>query len=431
MSVLRAFAANIPCFKPTDTINAVADAFLSPVYKNCLSVAVVNEQQQVVGMISRHQLNDIFLKKFGRDLFGERAVSDFMRRDVLAVDVGCSLSAAAAFISKHMVFPLSEDFVITDEGFYVGMAAVLHLLSAMEQQISQSSADLNRAYQQLSSSQAQLVQSEKMAALGQMVAGVAHEINTPLGYVNNNIEMVREFFAQMQFIVQAHEQLANTLLAPNTSDIDVAESLAALDDAKSDMDLTQWFMDLDTLFNDTFYGVEQISELVTGLKDFSRVDQAVTDNVSLNDCIDNALLIARNTLKYKVEVIKRLENIPKIRCTASQINQVLLNLFTNASQAIKDKGYLLIKTWSDASSVYVSVQDTGCGISPENLSRIFDPFFTTKPVGEGTGLGLSITFKIIQQHGGSVRVVSEVGKGSRFVIALPLNEVNEVYSAAA
>jgi signal transduction histidine kinase len=301
----------------------------------------------------------------------------------------------------------------------------------MEQQISQSSADLNRAYQQLSSSQAQLVQSEKMAALGQMVAGVAHEINTPLGYVNNNIEMVREFFAQMQFIVNAHEQLANTLLAPNTSDIDVAESLAALDDAKSDMDLTQWFMDLDTLFNDTFYGVEQISELVTGLKDFSRVDQAVTDNVSLNDCIDNALLIARNTLKYKVEVIKRLENIPKIRCTASQINQVLLNLFTNASQAIKDKGYLLIKTWSDASSVYVSVQDTGCGISPENLSRIFDPFFTTKPVGEGTGLGLSITFKIIQQHGGSVRVVSEVGKGSRFVIALPLNEVNEVYSAAA
>ncbi len=431
MSVLRAFAANIPCFKPTDTINTVADAFLSTVYQNCLSVAVVNEQQQVVGMISRHQLNDIFLKKFGRDLFGERSVADFMRRDVLAVDVATSLSAAAAFISKHMVFPLSEDFVITDKGFYVGMGAVLHLLSAMEQQISQSSADLNRAYQQLSSSQAQLVQSEKMAALGQMVAGVAHEINTPLGYVNNNIEMVREFFAQMQFIVQAHEQLANTLLAPNTSDIDVAESLAALDDAKSDMDLTQWFMDLDTLFNDTFYGVEQISELVTGLKDFSRVDQAVTDNVSLNDCIDNALLIARNTLKYKVEVIKRLENIPKIRCTASQINQVLLNLFTNASQAIKDKGYLLIKTWSDASSVYVSVQDTGCGISPENLSRIFDPFFTTKPVGEGTGLGLSITFKIIQQHGGSVRVVSEVGKGSRFVIALPLNEVNDVYSAAA
>lgn len=217
-------------------------------------------------------------------------------------------------------------------------------------------------------------------------------------------------------------------MSPDTTDIDIAESLAALDDAKMDMDLTQWFVDLDALFNDTFYGVEQISELVTGLKDFSRLDQAVTDNVSLNDCIDSALLIARNTLKYKVEVIKQLGNIPKVRCTASQINQVLLNLFTNAAQAIKEKGYLLIKTWSDASAVYVSVQDTGCGIPAENLSLIFDPFFTTKPVGEGTGLGLSITFKIIQQHGGSVRVVSEVGKGTRFVIALPLTQA---LSAAA
>jgi signal transduction histidine kinase len=428
MSVLRAFAANIPCFKPTDTINTVADAFLSPTYKNCLSVAIVNECNQPVGMISRHQLNDIFLKKFGRDLFGERAVSDFMRKDVLAVDVDSSLSAAAAFISSNMVFPLSEDFVLTENGCYLGMAAVLHLLSAMEKQISQSSAALNRAYKQLSSSQAQLVQSEKMAALGQMVAGVAHEINTPLGYVNNNIEMVREFFGQIQFIVQAHEQLSDTLLSPDTTDIDIAESLAALDDAKMDMDLTQWFVDLDALFNDTFYGVEQISELVTGLKDFSRLDQAVTDNVSLNDCIDSALLIARNTLKYKVEVMKQFGNIPKVRCTASQINQVLLNLFTNAAQAVKEKGYLLIKTWSDASAVYVSVQDTGCGIPAENLSRIFDPFFTTKPVGEGTGLGLSITFKIIQQHGGSVRVVSEVGKGTRFVIALPLTQA---LSAAA
>jgi signal transduction histidine kinase len=293
----------------------------------------------------------------------------------------------------------------------------------MEKQISQSAQDLNKAYKQLSSSQAQLVQSEKMAALGQMVAGVAHEINTPLGYVNNNVEMMREFFAQMSFMLQAHERVANTVLSPNTSDVDIAESLAALDDAKADMDLTQWFADLDSLFNDTFYGVEQISELVSGLKDFSRLDQAVMDNISLNDCVENALLIARNTLKYKVEVIKRLEVLPNIRCTASQINQVLLNLFTNAAQAIGDKGYLLIKTWSDEQQVYVSVQDTGKGIAPENLAKIFDPFFTTKPVGQGTGLGLSISYKIIQQHGGSIRVVSQVGKGTRFVIALPRHAV--------
>ncbi|WP_297925105.1 ATP-binding protein [uncultured Agitococcus sp.] len=423
MSILQSFANPILPFAETDTINKVADAFLSEHYKDCLSVAIVNDHNQAVGMISRHQLNDIFLKKFGRDLFGSRPVKDFMRADVLAVDMDSSLASAAAFISANMVFPLSEDFIITNQGKYIGMGAVLHLLSAMEKQISQNAADLNKAYKQLSSSQAQLVQSEKMAALGQMVAGVAHEINTPLGYVNNNIEMLREFFGQLNFVLQTHERLVNTLLAPESTDVDIAESLAGVDDAKAGMDLAQFFSDLDGLFNDTFYGVEQISELVTGLKDFSRLDQAVTDHVSVNDCIENALLIARNTLKYKVEVIKRLDNVPLIRCTASQINQVLLNLFTNAAQAIKTQGYLLIKTWADADNVYISVQDTGSGIAPENLAKIFDPFFTTKPVGQGTGLGLSISFKIIQQHGGSIRVASEVGKGTRFVIALPRNQI--------
>ncbi|HEX5360754.1 MAG TPA: ATP-binding protein [Fluviicoccus sp.] len=419
MSALRAFAVPLPAFHPDDTINAVAERFLQPDLAKALSLAVVNADGEPVGMISRHQLNDIFMKKFGRDLFGARPVRDFMRTEVLAVDADRPLAEAAAFITAHMQFPLSEDFVLTENGRYLGMGAVLHLLGAMEQQMSRNVADLNRAYRQLSSSQAQLVQSEKMAALGQMVAGVAHEINTPLGYVNNNIEMVREFMAQMQFILQAHEQLAGTLLSPTATDVDIAECLANVDDMKAGLDFTQWFTDLDQLFNDTFYGVEQISELVTGLKDFSRLDQAPTDNVSLNDCVESALLIARNTLKYKVEVLKRMEELPKIRCAASQINQVLLNLFTNAAQAIKEQGYLLIKTWADAEWVHVSVQDTGCGIPPESLRRIFDPFYTTKPVGEGTGLGLSISFKIIQQHHGHIRVVSEVGKGTRFVISLP------------
>ena len=423
MSMLRSFAHSVRPFLETDRLSTVADAFLHTDYQDYLSVAVVNQNNQPVGMISRHQLTDIFLKKFGRDLFGNRPVSDFMRQEPLAVDVNSSLLEASSYITAQMIFPLSEDFVITQEGRYLGMGAVLHLLSAMEKKISQNNQELNKAYTQLSSSQAQLVQSEKMAALGQMVAGVAHEINTPLGYVNNNIEMLSEFFAQLNTVLQAHQRLADTLLAPHATEIDIAESLAAIDDAKAGMALADFFTDLDNLFNDTFYGVEQISELVMGLKDFSRLDQAVTDNVSLNDCIESALLIARNTLKYKVEVLKRLEDLPYIRCTASQINQVLLNLFTNAAQAIEDKGYLLIKTWTDEQQVYVSVQDTGKGIAPQHLAKIFDPFFTTKPVGQGTGLGLSISYKIIQQHGGTIRVVSQVGKGTRFVIALPRHAV--------
>ncbi|MCB1660237.1 MAG: ATPase, partial [Pseudomonadales bacterium] len=288
MSMLRSFAHSVRPFLETDRLSTVADAFLHTDYQDYLSVAVVNQNNQPVGMISRHQLTDIFLKKFGRDLFGNRPVSDFMRQEPLAVDVNSSLLEASSYITAQMIFPLSEDFVITQEGRYLGMGAVLHLLSAMEKQISQNNQELNKAYTQLSSSQAQLVQSEKMAALGQMVAGVAHEINTPLGYVNNNIEMLSEFFAQLNTVLQAHQQLADTLLAPHATEIDIAESLAAIDDAKAGMALADFFTDLDNLFNDTFYGVEQISELVMGLKDFSRLDQAVTDNVSLNDCIESA-----------------------------------------------------------------------------------------------------------------------------------------------
>src|SRR3970282_401879 len=145
-----------------------------------------------------------------------------------------------------------------------------------------------------------------------------------------------------------------------------------------------------------------------GLKNFSRLDQAMTDSRSVNECINSSLLIAKSTLKNRIEVIKQLGDIPKISCAPSQINQVLLNLFTNASQAIEGEGKMLVKTWADDRNVHISVQDSGKGMPAEVVAKIFDPFFTTKPVGEGTGLGLSISFQIIEQHGGRIRVASEV-----------------------
>ena len=216
------------------------------------------------------------------------------------------------------------------------------------------------------------------------------------------------------------------LLDPSGSEVEVARQLSAIEDLRSMVDPELLFADMETLFGDTAFGLGQIGELVLGLKDFSRLDQAATDDVSLNDCVNNALLIARNALKNKVEVVRQLGEIPKISCVPSQINQVLLNLFTNASQAIEGQGRIVIKSWADEASVHLSVQDSGKGIAPENLKKIFDPFFTTKPVGEGTGLGLSITWQIIQQHGGRIRVASEVGKGTRFVISLPLRAMAAV-----
>lgn len=420
MSEIRALARPIPPFAPGDTIAVVAEHFLGETLKPALSAPVVDDDGQVLGTLSRYQLQDIFLKNFGRELYGSRPVSAFMNPDCLRVDVSMPLADAAQYLTAHLRFPLSEDFVVCENGRYVGMGAVLTLLAAMEKQVERGASELASAYRRLKSSQAQLVQSEKMASLGQMVAGVAHEINTPLGYVKNNLELMREFSEQIKGLLQANNALADALLDPQGSDVAVAEKLAALEDMRSLLDMEQLFLDMDTLFTDTGFGLAQISELVLGLKDFSRLDQAPTANVSLNDCVNNALLIARNALKSRIEVVKQLTDIPRISCAPSQINQVLLNLVTNAAQAIDGAGRILIRSWSDAGAVYVSVQDSGKGMSPETLQKVFDPFFTTKPVGEGTGLGLSICWQIVQQHGGRIRVASEVGKGTRFVVMLPL-----------
>jgi two-component system NtrC family sensor kinase len=183
--------------------------------------------------------------------------------------------------------------------------------------------------------------------------------------------------------------------------------------------MEQTCRDVDEILGDTIHGVSEISDLVVNLKNFSRLDQAKITEVSLNECLDSALVVGKNALKYKATILKEYGEIPRVPCSPSQINQVFLNLLTNAVQAIEGSGRILLKTWFDDDLVYVSVQDTGQGIPKENLRRIFDPFFTTKEIGQGTGLGLSICYQIVRQHGGDIRVASEVGRGTRFVVSLP------------
>ena len=179
--------------------------------------------------------------------------------------------------------------------------------------------------------------------------------------------------------------------------------------------------DAEALFGDTLFGVDQIRDLVINLRNFSRLDSAYSADVALNDCVEQTLVIANSVLKGRVQVVKQLApGLPLLRGAASQINQVLLNLVTNAAQAIShEQGRIVITSWSEGGQLYLSVADNGKGIAPEHLPRVFDPFFTTKPVGEGTGLGLSISFQIAQAHGGSLSVRSEVGHGTCFTLALP------------
>lgn len=403
---------------PDLSINEVGELFLSNTYDRLLSLPIVL-QGKPVGSVSRYQLMQIYMKLYGREVYGRRPIETLMNTTPLIVDVDQALEAASQYVTKNIAFPITEDFIVTQNGAYIGVGMVVDLLKAMEDRVLAKSNELGKAYNRLKSSQAQLVQSEKMASLGQMVAGVAHEINTPLGYVRNNLEVVKEVFDQSNTLIEACSTLAQQLVSEHveeqTLELQIAQVASLSESFREDGMLD----DVAQLLGDTRYGIDQIGELVMNLKNFSRLDQAKVEDVDLNECLQSALNIANNVIKHKAEVIKRLGDIPKLACSPSQLNQVFLNLLTNAAQAMQNHGRILIESYADEHCIYISIKDNGKGIAKENLRKIFDPFFTTKAVGEGTGLGLSIAFQIIRQHKGNIKVASEPGKGTRFLLSFP------------
>ncbi|WP_445937554.1 sensor histidine kinase [Pseudomonas sp.] len=413
------------------SIADVADRLLTPEHKAFLSLPIVDNTGRPQGLVSRTTLQDIFMQRFGRDLRGRHAVQEVMNSAPLVVSLETSLEDAAKQITGQLQYPITEDFILVDaQGLYCGLGTVLDLLKAMEVRIAQRNLVLRKALVELKESQTQLVQSEKMASLGQMVAGVAHELNTPLGYVKNNVQLLRELSAPVFELAEAQAALADCLNDPACDEARLAMALESAAEARAKAAPELLVEDFTQLFSDTLYGLEQIAELVVGLKDFARLDRAMSEEVDLNECIRSALVIARNGINDKAETILQLGELPRIPCAPSQINQVLLNLLNNAAQAIDGFGQILVKTWADDSAVFVSLQDSGRGMPPEVLARIFDPFFTTKPVGQGTGLGLSISYKIIQDHGGQIRAASEPGRGTRFLIRLPRPQALQLQRSA-
>lgn len=424
VSALQSLLRPVTPLAPQMSISEVADQLLTPEHKAFLSLPVVADDGQPVGLVSRTRLQDIFMQRFGRDLRGRHPVSEVMNATPLIVSLEADLEAAAKQVTGQLQYPITEDFILVDEqGRYCGLGTVLDLLKAMEARIAQRNRVLRQALVDLKESQAQLLQSEKMASLGQMVAGVAHELNTPLGYVKNNVQLLRELSEPLFELAAAQARLGQCLSDPDCDEASLAQALQAAEQARQQAAPELLAEDLQQLYGDTLYGLEQIAELVVGLKDFARVDRAMSEEIDLNDCIRSALLIARNHIKDKAEVVQQLGELPRIACAPSQINQVLLNLLTNAAQAIDGCGRIQIRSWADEQGIHISLQDNGRGMPPEVMAKIFDPFFTTKPVGQGTGLGLSISYKIVRDHGGQIRVASEPGRGTRFLISLPLPTV--------
>jgi two-component system, NtrC family, sensor kinase len=416
-SALAALTIPVTPLTPRCTVSEAGERFLDPSNAALLSLPVV-EAGRVLGCITRHELMlRVYMQPYGRELHGRRPVTTLMNAQPLRLPVDSSIEAAGQLIGQQLRRPITEDFVVLDgAGRYAGMGVVLDVLRALEVKVGQHSQELEGAYRRLKASQHRLVQSEKLATLGQLVAGLAHEINTPLGYVQNNLAMTRDLLPAASEFIGAAEALL--LAAP---DDDLPQRAARLADARNAFDPSM-FGELSGLLDDALHGVAQIADLVGNLKDFSRVDAVHTDAVDLHGLIDAALRIAGHLLKKNnVQVQCRYGDVPPLRCAPAQINQVLLNLIGNAAQAIDhDNGLIVIRTQTLGGHALVAVQDNGRGIPPEVLPRIFEPFFTTKPVGQGTGLGLSICQQIVQAHGGRIAATSAQPSGTRFVIALPV-----------
>ena len=419
MNNLSELCVSVEPLKPHYKVLDVGDIFVDTRYNRFLSLPVVDDGVPV-GTISRAHVQQIFMSRFGRELQGNKPVSEFMNTTPLLVRLDQSMAEASQYVTRNIVFPITEDFIVTDGNGYLGMGSVIDLIRGLERQLLAQNQALAQAYDKLKDSQAQLVQSEKMASLGQMVAGVAHEINTPLGYVKNNLEIVRDAYGQWGALATAYDAVFAALQSPDTPETELAARFGALQQLRDAFADVYPHESMTGLFADSLYGLQQISEIVVNLKNFSRLDHAPVDDVDLNDCVTSALTIGKNVIKHRAEVIREFGVLPRVSCSPSQINQVFLNLLTNAAQAIDGHGRIVVRTTADEQWVHVVVRDTGRGIPPEHLAKIYDPFFTTKPIGEGTGLGLSIVFGIVKDHGGHVQVKSEVGKGTAFCVSLPI-----------
>ena len=302
---------------------------------------------------------------------------------------------------------------------------------SLEHRVQERTRELSEALKHLKESEAQLIQSEKMSSLGQMVAGVAHEINTPLAYVKNSLGAVADKLPDLgDAVAQSETLLALLQGGANANAEELSRQFALVTARVTKLRQQNVMQELGTLVKDGLHGTGQMAEIVGNLKDFSRLDRSKVTSFNLNEGLASTLLLAKHLLK-SVLVKRQFGDIPPIVCSPSQINQVFLNLVTNAAQAMaNERGTITLATRGAEGGVVVEVADDGKGIAPEVLPKIFDPFFSTKEVGRGTGLGLSISYKIVRQHGGRIDVQSQVGVGSRFTVWLPLKPPLENQLAA-
>lgn len=265
---------------------------------------------------------------------------------------------------------------------------------------------------ELKASQLKIIQQEKMASISHLAAGVAYELNNPLSFISNNLGTLEKYVTRLTEFIDIQSAMIKSL--KNTA------AVRKMNKTRKELKLDYVIGDIREMIRESTNGSERVRKIVYELNSFARMDEEEYKEADINECIESAIVIVWNELKYKAELRKDYGNLPRIKCYPRQISQVFVNLLINAVNSIEEKGVIGIRTWQEDNSVWMEVSDTGSGMSRENMIKIFEPFFTTREAGQGTGLGLSITSEIVQRHQGEITVKNEAGQGTTFTIRIPI-----------
>ncbi len=308
---------------------------------------------------------------------------------------------------------------------------VNHNIDALQLELEKKNRLVDSLKKDLQDTQRQLLQAEKMASVGQLAAGVAHEINNPVGFVSSNMATLADYISTYQMVMG---QMLECTQCDDKSDLEAKK--VKLKAAIEEHDIEFINEDILSLVEESAEGLNRVSEIVKGLRLFSRIDSDDRQWFDINQCMQTTLSMVNNKLKYICQQETRFGEVPRVYINVGKITQIFTNLLINAGQAIEatgKQGQIIVKSWLEDEFVHISVTDSGCGIKQEHLDKLFHPFFTTKPEGQGTGLGLSISFGIAEEHGGSLKVISKEGVGSTFTLVLPTTgpEVDGVETSAS
>ncbi len=353
---------------------------------------------------------------FGQSGLNKVILSPFYNEDG---DLHGMLMGGVTEEKKGYYDEINEQLIPSFTVFTQQMSSMLGNFEAkrfLDEKVKERTKELQKALEDLKHAQTQLVQSEKMASLGQLVAGIAHEINNPVNFISAGVDSLSANLEDIRKVLEVYHKITER---------NVTEKLQEIEELKKQVDYKEAVREIVKLVGTIKNGTDRTTEIVRGLRTFSRLDEDILKMADIHEGLDSTLILLHNKYKNRIEIVKDYGNVPQFECYPGQLNQVFMNLLSNAIDAIENAGKIIIRTSLNGKTVTIGIKDSGHGIPDHLKIKIFDPFFTTKGVGKGTGLGLSISQSIIEKHNGAITFRSEPGKGTEFIINLPVVQSKE------